>query len=546
MQIVVVIDDLDRLLPEEMRQVLQLVKGVAGFPKTTYLLCYDSAAMKRSFEQLGIDADIFLEKIVQVAVDVPLVDRTQLHALFFEMLNELLKLTPEHLWDQGDWANLFLHSLSDLVATPRDATRLINALRLTYPHMAKDVYVPDFIAVQALRVFAPEMFEFVLRHKRLLTSDDVYDQSTATLDANKALFDKALGLVEERMQTAVRALINESFAGWDRSYASSWSRQVDLSSRRRFRVRIPEFFDRYFQLSLLPHDIDSATLDQLVHLAVTNPEDFLAEFSRMAEDKQAGNVSRARIFLERLRDRLDQVPSEEAVSLLKGMIEIPQVALSREDRRGLLDFGMEGYVDNATYQLTKRIEKQQRYIELARLTRSKNVNLRTLEGLIGALAQEHGRFGHEIPLAVQERALDEPQMDALQKRLLDRLLREIRSADFLDSGEILRTLYYVRELGGVNEVFERTHKWIQRRKSLAAFLAGCLSKVYSESSEGLKADWTISISSVKGVLTEDDYRRVIGSAQRLSKKPPDWLSEQKRMALATLLAEDSSPSRFNR
>jgi predicted KAP-like P-loop ATPase len=42
---VVLIDDIDRLRPEEMIQVFQLVKAVADFPKTLYVLSFDRAAV---------------------------------------------------------------------------------------------------------------------------------------------------------------------------------------------------------------------------------------------------------------------------------------------------------------------------------------------------------------------------------------------------------------------------------------------------------------------------------------------------------------------
>ncbi|MDE0531040.1 MAG: P-loop NTPase fold protein [Albidovulum sp.] len=72
-RIVVVIDDLDRLDPEDALEVLRLVKTVADFPSITYLLAYDRHALATSISQSGLIGDgyAYLEKIVQFSFKVP-------------------------------------------------------------------------------------------------------------------------------------------------------------------------------------------------------------------------------------------------------------------------------------------------------------------------------------------------------------------------------------------------------------------------------------------------------------------------------------------
>src|SRR5262249_19180134 len=49
-RILVVIDDIDRLRPGEVREVFQLVKAIADFPKTIYLLAFDRRKVVRALE----------------------------------------------------------------------------------------------------------------------------------------------------------------------------------------------------------------------------------------------------------------------------------------------------------------------------------------------------------------------------------------------------------------------------------------------------------------------------------------------------------------
>ncbi len=46
--LIIIIDDLDRLPPEEIRSMIQTVKAVLDFPRTLYLLAYDRSIVART------------------------------------------------------------------------------------------------------------------------------------------------------------------------------------------------------------------------------------------------------------------------------------------------------------------------------------------------------------------------------------------------------------------------------------------------------------------------------------------------------------------
>lgn len=64
--IVVIIDDVDRLVADEVRQIFRLVKSVADLPRVTYLLVFDRDIANRALERpTDPDGPEWLEKIVQ-------------------------------------------------------------------------------------------------------------------------------------------------------------------------------------------------------------------------------------------------------------------------------------------------------------------------------------------------------------------------------------------------------------------------------------------------------------------------------------------------
>ncbi|RLC07336.1 MAG: NTPase, partial [Deltaproteobacteria bacterium] len=165
-RILVVIDDIDRLPAEEIRQLFQVVKAVADFPKTIYLLAFDRRVVSDALDTLqSSSGESYVEKIVQCPFDLPSSDRVSLRRLLFEQIDEIMKGTPEELIDTVEFGNLYWDGIDSFIKTPRDVKRYINILRPTYPILIGDVHSVDFLGIQALRLFAPEMYHFVATNK---------------------------------------------------------------------------------------------------------------------------------------------------------------------------------------------------------------------------------------------------------------------------------------------------------------------------------------------------------------------------------------------
>jgi predicted KAP-like P-loop ATPase len=152
-KLLVVIDDIDRLTAEEMRLMFRLIKAVANFPRTIYLLAFDREVVVDAIDDLyPASGDDYLEKIVQAPFNLPLPDRTALQRILLTSLEVLLKTTPSELWDKDTWENVYLDGIDQLVDGPRGIKRLLNALFCAYPAVVGEVNPVDFVAIETLRV----------------------------------------------------------------------------------------------------------------------------------------------------------------------------------------------------------------------------------------------------------------------------------------------------------------------------------------------------------------------------------------------------------
>jgi len=160
--IVVTIDDIDRLTFEEIRQVFRLIKAVGDFPNVVYLLAFDLEIVAKALSDQGdLEGKSYIEKIVQVPIHMPVLDRDALRRMFLSKLDRLVQGHDDELFDQPNFGNMFIEGIEPLLTTPRDATRLLNALRFTYPSVKTEVNLADFVAIEALRVFCPSVYELV-------------------------------------------------------------------------------------------------------------------------------------------------------------------------------------------------------------------------------------------------------------------------------------------------------------------------------------------------------------------------------------------------
>lgn len=97
-RILVLIDDLDRLDPDDAVEVLRLVKAVGDFPAITYLLAYDKAALAKAIEHSAkVDSgESYLEKIIQFSFKVPPLEPFQLRAWLRGELDTLFPSAINH------------------------------------------------------------------------------------------------------------------------------------------------------------------------------------------------------------------------------------------------------------------------------------------------------------------------------------------------------------------------------------------------------------------------------------------------------------------
>lgn len=153
----VIIDDVDRLPPDEAVEILRMVQKVADLPCITYLICYDSSVLSQQVRhRLSVeDGRGYTEKILQEVIHIP---PQEAFALRRALKAKLARAFPQELANiRGDQdAEYRFHMLLDVwggefLATPRDVARLFDSIVLNWPLLPPGSDFCDFVWLHLLK-----------------------------------------------------------------------------------------------------------------------------------------------------------------------------------------------------------------------------------------------------------------------------------------------------------------------------------------------------------------------------------------------------------
>ncbi|MCU0733251.1 MAG: KAP family NTPase [Hyphomonas sp.] len=159
-RIVVAIDDVDRLEPREVAELLRLVRSVADFPNVSYLLCYDSRALVRAIETgTGVASGAaYLEKIIQTEVAVPRPESFALRRWFSTELQSFASCPAERA---PDLQQVIDETGGRVFENPRAVVRVLDSLRIYWPSLNDRVDLVDLVWLRMIAVGSPNFYRWV-------------------------------------------------------------------------------------------------------------------------------------------------------------------------------------------------------------------------------------------------------------------------------------------------------------------------------------------------------------------------------------------------
>lgn len=419
--IVVILDDIDRLTTPEIRDVFKLVRLTANFPKVIYLLAFDRIRVEQALGEQGIPGRDYLEKILQIGIDLPAVPEDVLNSQIFKAIDTALA-EVENLgdFDANVWPDVFMEVIRPLIRNMRDVRRYVAAVNGTVRDLGGQVALVDVLALEAVRVFLPDVFRSMHSAVDGLTSTSDGYGGQGDPPRLKAQIETLIKAASER-EEIVRNLVQRLFPAAERHvggshYGGDWKNRW-LRERRVAHEDLLRFY-----------------LERVMGERLQAFADAENAWARMT-DREALETHLHSLPIERVQDVISSLEAYEdqfgpehvvpaTVVLLNLLPDLP------ERQRGMFDLGIRLTVGRVVYRLVRALKEPQAVEAAVREILPQVPSLSSKLELITDVGYREGA-GHKLVSEVVAKTFEKEWRASVRAASLETLERET---------ELLRTL----------------------------------------------------------------------------------------------------------
>lgn len=332
--VLVVVDDVDRLQPDELLVLLKVVRLLGRFPGVDYLIAYDHESVAHVLNGALSDgrandsefAARFVEKIVQYPFYVPPLSRDQILTRLAQKAKPASQGEGSALRGWEWFESVFASALQTPRAIDRYVEQLSNYQRLL-PDGEYDAVDLDLLVL--LRSCYPSVFAAVpaardvLIYGRIAPGDK--DEPNANLTDTSLVSELTAGLSarDSRCASQVLHLLFPKARLGEERMSRSGSIPMRMADER--------YFDRYLVAGILPADLSDRAVGMAVAQARSGAPGALFDLLREPPQKAALAVAKAKSLLDR-----DPPRPREVLALLRAVSDATAEIGMRSDPRSRL------------------------------------------------------------------------------------------------------------------------------------------------------------------------------------------------------------------
>lgn len=277
---VIIIDDIDRLNPSEVKQIFQLVKSLADFPNLIYILAFDINYVNFALKEWNMNdekyshTEEFIDKIIQVPLTIPKFGGEDFYNRFKYKFKNVLN---NHNPDIGNFNMDKLYILlSPFLKNIRDINRFCNALDFYLYSMDTEIWVYDFALVTALQIFEKDIYDSIKNNQELLTGDIETFEGKVDLigmfgdnlkNYLNVLFDNDL-----KYKNTIKQILSDLFPKVNYIINSSYTPKSEISIKKQHcGIMQKEYFDLYFTFDNT-NSLSKSRIDSVIQAANNNDD----------------------------------------------------------------------------------------------------------------------------------------------------------------------------------------------------------------------------------------------------------------------------------
>lgn len=431
---VVIIDDLDRLIPDEALAIFRLIKSVGRLPNVIYLVVFDRQLAEKAVSQrYPSEGPHFLEKIIQAGFELPTPLPTDLNNAVLASITAVCGSPNE---DQiVRFMNVFYDVVAPYISSPRHVTRFQNAISVTWPAISGDVNSADFVALEILRLYEPSLFAAIKSNKHQVCGTRQEGDRNGN---NQNRFDVFLGDIPKTHHELATTALQRLFPRLeDMGYGGEWL--GEWSSERR--VCVEAHFNTYFRLSLSDDVLSARQIDELVEKA--NDREFIqAKFREASKAERRTGKSMVPVYLDELTAHGNRIDKTKVEPLLAALFEVhDEIDQEKDAEKGLMAMANTSL---RYHWLMRRLTRDRFTIEertTAYLRATETASLGWLVDFVSSASRDYLQREGRQPTREEDRLTTEAALPELVARTLNAIRSAAANGTLLDHKDLLYILY---------------------------------------------------------------------------------------------------------
>lgn len=484
-RVFILIDDVDRLDQDAMKLLFRMIRLNADFKNTTYLLAFDPKIVEDllDIEQPKHGRE-YLEKIIQLPINIPSIDEAILIEILTQELDKFIGKFDESKFDKDLWQELVTSGrFFKFFRTIRDVVRYVNGLKLTYSLVFNNVNLVDFMALEAIRIFAADSYDLIRRNKSLLTrlgtrgslgQDENIEEAKKVLSHifnPKRRSNGELTEIEGR-SAIVEATCRVMFPQLGRIYSNvTYGSGTEQTWRQEKRICAEDIFDNYFLLGVPMGEIS----DEEIRTILARSNNYLSLVEALNELFERRRRLGSR-FLERVEDYLDKIPIANIEETVVALFEIEERVVS--EPRVMLGTSADLQTARLVYLLIKRIEEKEKrkQVIINAISRASKTFLPVY--FVALITPDENGKGSRIK-ALQELGFSSEDLRELQSSCISKIQASAASSVLSKSPHLGMLLFRWLDWGVEDEVKEYVRKLADTDEGVVDLLVGFSSEVLS-------------------------------------------------------------------
>jgi len=396
-RILIVIDDIDRLSNDQIRQVFQLITSVARFPNTIYFLVFDKDIVVKALEKVQEgNGEEYLEKIIQMPIQIPDIQQSKLMRVLFSRLDMIISEHEDICFQKEHWQRLFNSCVEPFIKSIRDINRLCNSIQFKITTLFSEVDFTDMVAISAIEIHFPAVYEWIKRNKPILTGEQDW--------SNLGVRDKTQKDWHQFYQSQIQVLLENGTTKYDDTYQTEvvivflshlfphFGQKIgephetfDLDTLRlNNQIAHPEKFNRYFDLDL--DNIGLKKVEILNAVNTLNREDLINFL--LVQDKKEISYD----FLEEVKAMLPKISLDRVRTIARALIEAA-AQLNTNSQKHILSIQASTYAEFIIIDLIDRIDSAERFIFISSVFNDASIaTLQSIANIINMIELGYGRL----------------------------------------------------------------------------------------------------------------------------------------------------------